>query len=105
MFARVSQAQYPPEHHDSGLRVIVENLLPAVRRTPGYRGCCFLAGSKPGTGLAVVLWETEEDADAASADREVSAANARIAALGLTFVSRQLYEVVVDDIGARGRTG
>lgn len=46
-----------------------------------------------------------EDADDASADREVSAAHMRIAALGLTFVSRQLYEVVVDDVGARGRSG
>ena len=72
MFARVSHVRYPPEHHDAGLRVVVEDLLPALRRAPGYRGCCLLAGGKPGTGLAVVLWETEEAADAASADRAVT---------------------------------
>ena len=105
MFARVTYAQYPPQVHDAGLRIVLADLLPALRRATGYRGCYFLADSNPGTGLAVVLWETEEDADAASADREVSAAHVRIAALGLTFVSRKIYEVVVDDIGARGRIG
>ncbi len=97
MFARVSHVRYPPEQHDAGLRVVVEDLLPALRRTPGYRGCCLLAGSKPGTGLAVVLWETEEAADAAAADRTVSAAHVRLGALGLAIEARQIYEVVAHD--------
>ena len=105
MFSRVTYAHYPPKVHDAGLRIVLADLLPALRRATGYRGCYLLADSKPGTGLAVVLWETEEDADAASADREVSAAYVQIAALGLTFVSRQLYEVVIADVGARGRSG
>ena len=105
MFSRVTYAHYPPQVHEAGLRIVLADLLPALRRAAGYRGCYLLADNKPGTGLAVVLWETEEDADAASADREVSAAYVRIAALGLTFVSRQIYEVVFDDVSASGRTG
>ena len=99
MFARVSHARYPPEHHDAGLRVVVEDLLPAFRRATGYRGTYLLADGKPGTGLALVLWATEEDADAASADGGVAAAHLRLAALGLALESRQMYEVVVRDEG------
>jgi len=97
MFARVSHVRYPPEQYDVGLRVVVEDLLPALRRTPGYRGCCLLAGSKPGTGLGVVLWETEAAADAAAADCNVSAAHVRLGALGLAIDARQIYEVVAYD--------
>ena len=60
MFARVSQARYPPEHHDTGMRVLIDELMPSLRRAPGYRGCYLLADGKPGIGLAVVLWDTEE---------------------------------------------
>ena len=77
MFARVSHVRYPPQHYDAGLRVVMEDLLPALRRAPGYRGCCLLSGGKPGTGLAVVLWETEEAADAAAIDRAVSGSTCR----------------------------
>ena len=97
MFARVSHARYPPEQYEAGLRIVLEDLLPAFRRAPGYRGCCLLAGSKPGTGLAVVVWETEEDADAASADRTVGAAHVKLGALGLAIESRQIFEVVIHD--------
>ena len=89
MFARVSYARYPPEQHDAGLRVVLEELLPALQRALGYRGCYLLADSKPGTGLALVFWESEEAADAASADRGVIAARVSSAALGLTIEARQ----------------
>ena len=67
MFARVSQARYPPEHRDAGIRVLSDELIPSLLRTPGYRGCYVLADGTPGAGLAVVLWDTEESADASSA--------------------------------------
>jgi heme-degrading monooxygenase HmoA len=105
MFARVSHARYPPEQYDAGLRVVMEDLLPAFRRAPGYRGCCFLASSKPGSGLAVVVWETEEAADAASAVRSVGAAHAKLGALGLAIASRQIFEVVVYDERFTGPAG
>lgn len=87
----------PPEHHDAGLRVVVEELLPALRRVPGYRGAYLLAGGKPGAGLALVLWATEEASDAASADRRVAAAHVRLAARGLALESRQIFEVIAQD--------
>ena len=97
MFARVSHVRYPPEHHDAGLRVVSEELLPALRQVPGYRGCCLLSGGRPGTGLAAVLWASEEAADAAAADRAVTAAHVQLSALGLAIEARQIYEVVAHD--------
>lgn len=97
MFARVSHVRYPPEHHDAGLRVVLEDLLPALRQAPGYRGCLLLANSRPGTGLAVVLWASEETADAAAADRGVTAAHVQLSTLGLAIDARQIYEVVAHD--------
>ncbi len=97
MFARVSHARYPPEHYDVGIRVVLEGLLPALRRAPGYRGCCLLADGKPGAGLALVLWETEEAADDAAAGRDVAAAYVQLAKGGLAIESRKIYGVVAHD--------
>ena len=97
MFARVSYVRYPPEHHDAGLRFVREELLPALRQAPGYRGCHFLTDGRPGTGLALVFWESEEAADAASADRRVIAARVKLAVFGLAIESRKIYEVVAHD--------
>jgi hypothetical protein len=44
-----------------------------------------------------VLWDTEEAADDASADRSVRAAHVKLAALGLVIDSRKIYEVVAHD--------
>ena len=57
-------------------------------------GGCLLADGKPGNCLTVVLWETEEEANAASAGRGVAAAQMKIAALGLAIESRKTYGVV-----------
>ena len=97
MFARVSHVRYPPEHHDTGMRVLIDELLPSLQRAPGYRGCFLLADGKPGTGLAVVLWDTEDAADTSSADSDVRAAHVKLAALGLAIDSRKIYEVVAHD--------
>ena len=97
MFARVSQARYPPEYHDTGMRVLIDELIPSLRRAPGYRGCFLLADGKPGTGLAVVLWDTEDAADTSSADSDVRAAHVKLAALGLAIDFRKIYEVVAHD--------
>ena len=97
MIARVSQARFPVEHQAAGLRVIRQALLPAFRQAAGYCGCVLLVSARPGAGLSVVLWETEDAADAAAADQTVMAAHVRLAAIGLVFEARQVFAVVVHD--------
>jgi len=36
MVARVSFERFPREQHDEGLQIVVAELLPALRRAPGY---------------------------------------------------------------------
>ena len=105
MFARVSQARYPPKHHEAGIRVLIDELMPSLRQAPGYRGCFLLADGKPGIGFAVVLWDTEESADAAARDRDVRAAHVKLAALGLVIDTRKIYEVVAHDEFRRDPVG
>ena len=97
MLARVSRTRFPPEHQAAGLRVIRQVLLPALREAAGYRGCVLLVSGRPGSGLAVVLWESEEAANIASARQSVIAVHVQLAALGLVIDARQLFEVVVHD--------
>ena len=98
MFARVTHARYPPEQHAAGMRIVLDDLLPALRVAPGYRGCLLLADGNPGSCLALVLWETEEAADAAAAGDGVAAAYVKLAAGGLAIESRKIYEVVIQDV-------
>jgi heme-degrading monooxygenase HmoA len=97
VFARVSHARYPPEHREVGLQVILEELLPGLRQSRGYQGCCLLAHGKPGTGLSVVFWESEQAANGAAMNATVSAAHVKLAALGLAIDARQIYDVVICD--------
>ncbi len=98
MVARVSFERFPREQHEAGVRIVIEELLPALRRAPGYQGCYVLADGRPGTLLLVMHWETEEAADAASAERGVTVAFVKLVALGLKIESRQLYEVLAQDV-------
>jgi hypothetical protein len=97
MFARVSYEHYPPENLDDAMGIVLEELLPMLQRAPGYRGCWLLADSKPGAALSVVMWQTEEEANASSTDHGVIAAQVKLAALGLAIESRKIYEVIAQD--------
>ncbi len=97
MVARVTRARYPPEQRAAGTEIVMAELLPALRRVPGYRGCLFLAPGEPGICLALVLWESEEAADEAASNRAVAAAYVKLARGGLAIESRQIYEVVAHD--------
>ena len=97
MFARISHTLYPSEHYDIGMRILIDELIPSLQRIPSYRGCYLLADGKPGTGLALVLWDTEDAADISSADSDVRAAHIKLASLGLVIESRKIYEVVAHD--------
>ncbi len=95
MYARVSSTRYPAENRDAGMKVVEHELIPALQATKGYRGYQLLNDSKPGTGLAIVLWETEADADASTTAPGIAEANAKLATLGLEIESRKMYEGVL----------
>ena len=103
MFARVSTFQGPPEAAEDGIRAVREQVLPAARNMPGFRGLLALIDRSTGKSLGVTLWATEEDmrASEAAADR-LRSSSAQSG--GGQVVSVERYEVAVDaavDAGAR----
>ncbi len=97
MFARITTYECRSERLDEFRHAMVEHVMPALRRLPGFQGILFLSDHQSGKLLAVALWETE-DSMTASEDsaywfREYGAesANERIAGV-------ERYEVILSEL-------
>ena len=65
MYARVSTFRVGPAKLAHFARLVRETLLPAVTRQRGYRGGLLLADRATGKVMAVSLWATAADLQAA----------------------------------------
>jgi quinol monooxygenase YgiN len=77
-------------------RVVREQLIPAYRQEPGFRGALNLVDEASGHRLMITLWETEADARAertGPAVREAHAAVRAIMAGGAPRVPPTVYAV------------
>src|SRR3989442_4000571 len=101
VFARVSTFQGPPEAAEDGIRAVREQVLPAARNMPGFRGLLALIDRSTGKSLGVTLWATEEDMQAseAAADR-LRSSSAQSG--GGQVVSVERYEVAGEGAGGGG---
>ena len=61
MFAGASTVEGRPQNVDQGIRVFQENVLPAVKGAPGYKGALLLVDRQSGKGLGISLWDSEEN--------------------------------------------
>jgi hypothetical protein len=102
MHARlISFSGADPEKREQAIQTIRETVIPTLREYDGFAG--YLALYDPGTrqARAVILWDTEEAAEAAEetlAERRTQMASG----VGLTVQSADLYEAVVVELeGAR----
>jgi heme-degrading monooxygenase HmoA len=97
MFARITTFEGRSEGLEEFRRSMVEHVMPALRRLPGFQGILFLSDHQSGKLLAVALWESEESMrsseDSAYWFRAYGAetANERI-----TSVER--YEVILSEL-------
>jgi heme-degrading monooxygenase HmoA len=62
MFARLTTFQIKVDKMDETIRVYEESVVPAARSQNGYRGNYLLTDRKTGKGIAVTLWDSEQDA-------------------------------------------
>ena len=60
MFARVTTLQAAPDKAEAGTRYIQDTVIPMIQKQAGFRGYLGLADRKTGKGMAVTLWDTEE---------------------------------------------
>ena len=95
MHARlISFSGADPANRDSAIQRIRETVLPMLRQYDGFAGYIALYDGQNRRAKAVLLWESEETAEAA--EQELVERRRQLASsVGLTVESADLYEVPV----------
>lgn len=97
MFARITTYEGRSERLDEFRHAMVEHVMPALRRLPGFQGILFLADRQRGNLLVVALWETEESMSASEDSAYwFRAYGADTANERITGVQR--YEVILSEL-------
>jgi heme-degrading monooxygenase HmoA len=97
MFARIHTLQTTPEQHDEGREIVVEQILPWLRDSSGFRGLIRLANRDKSKTLVVTLW-ADEEAFAASAEAAEQFSELSSAATGASRVALEEYEAEFLDV-------
>ena len=61
MYARMNTSRWNPETREQALKLTSDTIIPAYRKHPGYRGYVLLLEPDGEKGIAITLWDTEED--------------------------------------------
>jgi heme-degrading monooxygenase HmoA len=92
MFARVSTLHGPPDLLEASLGVIRQEVLPAFRERPGFKGILSLVNPERGASITISLWQSEADMHAS--DKEAQSLRAAAAEAGDDqILSVERYEV------------
>ena len=62
MFARVSIIQVKSDQIGEAIKIYAESVTPARKAQKGSRGAYLFTDRKTGKGMAITLWDSEEDA-------------------------------------------
>lgn len=95
MFARLVEfSGAGSENRERAIQTVSETVVPMVRSYDGFAGYVFLYDAENGRAKAVLLWESEETAEAA--EQELAERRRKLAGnVGLTVESEDLYEAPV----------
>jgi hypothetical protein len=74
---------------EAGLKHLQEEIVPGVSRAPGFQAGYWLRPLEDATGTSLVLFDTEENAEAASRDLGVGSSPAP----GVTVTRKEVREV------------
>jgi hypothetical protein len=97
-FARVHTLETTSEQHDTGLAAVIEEILPWLRESTGFRGLIRMANAETGKVMAITLWATEQDLDeSAVAAKQLTELTAT--GVGANWISVENYEVSLFDVG------
>jgi hypothetical protein len=102
MHARlISFSGADPEKRDNAIQTIRETVIPMLRQYDGFAGYIALYDQQNQRAKAVLLWESEETAEAA--EQTLGERRRKLAdSVGLTVESADLYEAPVVELeGAR----
>jgi heme-degrading monooxygenase HmoA len=59
MYARVSQVRIRPEQVPEATRIYREQVVPALKRQPGFAHAALLVQPDSGRGISITIWESE----------------------------------------------
>jgi heme-degrading monooxygenase HmoA len=62
MFARQTTFHYRINELDKAVEIVKESIVPAAKSQKGYHGFHFMVDRKTGKAVAIVIWDSEEDA-------------------------------------------
>ena len=62
MFARLTIFEVKIDKLDETTKIFEESVIPAAKLQKGHRGGYLLTDRKTGKGIAITLWDSEEDA-------------------------------------------
>jgi hypothetical protein len=103
MYARlVSLSGADPEKRDKMLQTMRETVIPMLRTYEGFAGYIGLYDERNRHAKGLILWESEETADAA--EQELVERRRQLAGgVGLTVASADLYEAAVLELQTLAR--
>ena len=102
MYARViTFSGADSDKHDAALEMIRGTVLPMLRTYDGYEGYVMLTDEERSRAQAVVLWDSQEAADAAE-ETLAEKRKGMVSQVGTTIDSVDLYEAPIVELeGAR----
>lgn len=62
MYARLTHLDVWPDKADEAIELYEKSVVPAAKSQKGFVGLYLLSDRTTGKGLAITLWESEEDA-------------------------------------------
>jgi len=62
MFARLTIVQSKIDKQDEAIKIYEENVIPTIKSLKGFRAAYLLTDRKTGKGVAISLWDSEDDA-------------------------------------------
>jgi hypothetical protein len=102
MYARlISLSGADPEKREQAIEMIRGTVIPMLREYDGFAGYISLYDKQNARARAIILWESEETAEAAEPEL-IERRRQLTSKIGLTVESADLYEVPVLELeGAR----
>ena len=95
MYAAVITVPLAPDTLEEAHRAYEASMLPIVQQLPGFRGPQVLADRATGNLMAIALYETEADAQAAGTNAEVQQAQRQLARFMTGTPAREVFEVTL----------
>jgi hypothetical protein len=98
MYARLVEfSGADPEKREQAIQTIQETVIPMLRRYDGFSGYIALYDAQNRRAKALLLWESEETAEAAETEL-VERRRQLAGSIGLTVESEDLYEAPVVEL-------